>query len=476
MENSGNSHISTYGNIGKFQAKGDDIENLASAGNTYTTVPGYNFYANASYRIQYHWKEANENPTNSDGIFKIHNDNSAECPQNYFNDEEDDDNVVGDGNTNKEYEVYTDTKTTHDGVIEIFSDSIDNGNTTTVIDVINTVNDNNAQTITEFLVELGPWMSDQAAEVLIDNAQYFTANQMISIICANPDILFNTTVYQYALGPNSVFNPIQQQRIKSMTNVVTRRTEMLGTIDYLEHKMNYVINKALKKVIFNDRGYVNFEDYRIWLDRKNSDEKIFEIANTYFSDGKYYDAVSYLQNVKRGGNLTIDQINDIDKYIRILTLLNDLYNSQRNEFQMNQTEQTLLESIAMSDCVMSKSKARGILKFFYGRDYEDEAQLNPRSYKFKGLKEEVNGTSGLVEVYPNPSDGIFDISIDAHRAMIGIQDVKVYDMKGRIVFDNRYEIDQLNVKIDISDQKSGIYQYYIIDANQKTYIGKLIIK
>lgn len=88
----------------------------------------------------------------------------------------------------------------------------------------------------------------------------------------------------------------------------------------------------------------------------------------------------------------------------------------------------------------------------------------------------MNGTTALVEVYPNPSEGIFDISIEGQKGMIGIQDVKVYDMKGRIVFDNRYEIDQLNVKIDISDQKSGIYQYYIIDANQKTYIGKLIIK
>ncbi len=123
-----------------------------------------------------------------------------------------------------------------------------------------------------------------------------------------------------------------------------------------------------------------------------------------------------------------------------------------------------------------QGKARGILKFFYGRDFEDEAQLNPRSYQFKGLKEELNGSAEMVEVYPNPSDGIFEISIDDHKGMIGIKDVKVYDMKGRIVFDLKFEIDQQSVKVDISDQKVGIYQYYIIDANLKTHNGKLIIK
>ncbi len=476
MENSGSYQIFTTGNIDKLQASTNLNGESASAGNTYTSVPGYNFYADASYRIQYHYKETNENPYKSQGIFKSPNSNSANCPQNYFNDEEDDDNVIGDGGTNKEHEIYTDTKTKHDGVIEIFSDSIDNGNTNTVIDIINNVNDNNSQTITEFLIELGPWMSEQAAEVLLSNSQYFTANQMISIIVANPDILFNTAVYQFALGPNSVFNAVQQLRIKSMTNVVTQRTEMLGTIDYLEHKMNYVINKALKKVIFNDRGVINFGDYRSWLDKKNTHEKVFEIANTFFSEGKYNESVSYLQNIKRTGNLTIDQINDIDKYIRILTLLNELYNSRRNEFQMDQTELSLLETIARSDCRMSKSKARGILKFFYGRDFEDEAQLNPRSYQFKGLKQEVNESAEMVEVYPNPSDGIFEISIDNQKGMIGIRDVKVYDMKGRIVFDHKFEIDQQSVRIDLTDQKSGIYQYYIIDANQKTYNGKLIIK
>ncbi|MDV7396948.1 hypothetical protein RZS08_36455, partial [Arthrospira platensis SPKY1] len=130
-----------------------------SAGNTYTHVPGFNFYANASYRIQYHYMEDNENPYNSEGIDKILNPNSADCPQNYFNIEEEDDHVLGDGGTGKELDIYTETKTKYDGVIEIFDNSVDNGNTHTVIGVFNSVNQLNAQSVTDYLVALGPWMS-----------------------------------------------------------------------------------------------------------------------------------------------------------------------------------------------------------------------------------------------------------------------------------------------------------------------------
>jgi|GEM_PF-3206726 len=79
-----------------------------------------------------------------------------------------------------------------------------------------------------------------------------------------------------------------------------------------------------------------------------------------------------------------------------------------------------------------------------------------------GISDEVNGLS----VYPNPSNGIFNL-----RYEDSLKEVSVYDVVGRQIQVIRPELNQEKVEfIDIEDQIEGIYFLVLIntDGNQRT--------
>jgi hypothetical protein len=76
-----------------------------------------------------------------------------------------------------------------------------------------------------------------------------------------------------------------------------------------------------------------------------------------------------------------------------------------------------------------------------------------------------------VFVYPNPSKGIFNISLGKLQPT----GIEVYDLTGKKVYaKNEIAISNFETKIDLSNVTQGIYFVKIIDNNQSTV--KRIIK
>ena len=78
-----------------------------------------------------------------------------------------------------------------------------------------------------------------------------------------------------------------------------------------------------------------------------------------------------------------------------------------------------------------------------------------------------------VLVYPNPSDGLFNIELQSNQS--ADIEISVYDVRGRIIFEDRYDNTiQFKQTIDLSQVNSGIYIMEISDG--KNTINKRIIK
>jgi trimeric autotransporter adhesin len=105
--------------------------------------------------------------------------------------------------------------------------------------------------------------------------------------------------------------------------------------------------------------------------------------------------------------------------------------------------------------------------------------------------DELKGESGEVEVYPNPSNGLFTVSLShAVPIAIGIVSsaavdqtiIEIYNMRGEKVIvgtlkQSRWLSGQGDNLIDLSNQPAGIYVYRVI-ANNGEHIGegKLVIQ
>jgi hypothetical protein len=77
-----------------------------------------------------------------------------------------------------------------------------------------------------------------------------------------------------------------------------------------------------------------------------------------------------------------------------------------------------------------------------------------------------------IVLYPNPSSGIFYLSIQSEYSEESIVSIKIFDVLNRLVHSENTSYNQ-RIKIDVSNQAKGVY-YSSITINDKTYIATLI--
>ncbi len=84
-----------------------------------------------------------------------------------------------------------------------------------------------------------------------------------------------------------------------------------------------------------------------------------------------------------------------------------------------------------------------------------------------GGVDEEDTTNGLI-IYPNPTNGIFNISLQYNE----IGDLTIFNSVGQIIYENKI-MDEL--KIDLSKRPQGVYNYLFKAFDGKQLSGKLVI-
>lgn len=474
LENAGSSgdHISTFGGINPAQATITGGGDIASAGNTFATLPQgkYNFKATAP-RVLYYWKAPNEEPKNYFGITPKKPDYDAVCSDNVFNDDPKDYDP-GDGTTSKEEADWNDKTNEKDHVVTTINTNLDGGNTQVVITLINNANSSNAAQVTQFLTELGPWLSEEAAVAFTAQSGVFTGNQIVTILGASPDVFANYTVSQFAFGPNSPLNANQQAQLRTAATQTTERTRLLAVVDKLDAEINHTIAKAIHKITFTTDGSKNYNNLRMWTARKSTFSSRLDIAELYFREGNYNQSIDYLTNMLSDRTLINAQINDVIQYRTIMTMLKSVYLDHRYEGTLTNPEKDDLLNIANTGQIFSMDKARGILEYYYGYEFEELINREAELQKFDGPAEEKN--EAIVIVSPNPSKGVFEIGLKDDNGSIRI--IQIFDRVGKMVFDKNYETEVKTVTVKMDAPKAGTYIFKVITSGGKTGSGNLVIE
>jgi hypothetical protein len=108
---------------------------------------------------------------------------------------------------------------------------------------------------------------------------------------------------------------------------------------------------------------------------------------------------------------------------------------------------------------------------FHSDDAVSGLGVNVDDFLISGTLSSENFELNNVFVYPNPSKGIFNISLGNLQPT----EIEVYDLTGKKVYEKKEVIiSNFETKIDLSNVTQGIYFVKIIDNNQSTV--KRIIK
>lgn len=88
----------------------------------------------------------------------------------------------------------------------------------------------------------------------------------------------------------------------------------------------------------------------------------------------------------------------------------------------------------------------------------------------------LNANSGKINIYPNPSNGIFQLKI--RNGELGINNaVEIYNTLGEKVYSNYQITESSNYQIDLSSQSNGVYLYRVITEDGNLIgQGKLVIE
>ncbi|MGP8214693.1 MAG: T9SS type A sorting domain-containing protein [Bacteroidia bacterium] len=156
---------------------------------------------------------------------------------------------------------------------------------------------------------------------------------------------------------------------------------------------------------------------------------------------------------------------------------------------------TIYDSIYSSKVLVLKDTTRTIEYIWYDADYRDalfaityndikpSGTSHPTATLWRNPKpivptavNQLSAPSSQPSVYPNPSNGIFQLRIKNYE--LGINStVEVYNVLGGKVYSNHQITKLSNYQIDISNQPNGIYFYRVIAENgEQVGEGKIIIR
>ncbi len=483
MEHTTGDHILTKYAINQFQwGLGSSLSNMISSGNTYVSIPNMNFGAsNLPYTVYYLYNEdiPKENPTNYVGIFPhVLNVHAANCPDNPFNSggnggPGDPSDPIGPTDW---IEVFDSIETVLDSINDVFDDWTDGGPNNDVITTITTVTTTTSDDVTDILTDLGPWLSEESAEVLMQYSDQFTSQQLVSIFSANPDLFMNSTVYNFAFGDNSPFSMAEQSVLNLASQQITDKTKLLVQLRDVKLNKEYIITQGEKSAMFatDSTMSIDYDKLRMWMEKRGDYSSKLGIADSYISESNYSEAISYLQGISSIQELSQEELDDLNKYIELDQMLVNAYQNHRYIDELNSTEVELLENIANSSTMFAETKAQSILEYFYGYTFEDEEEIEGRSEDFKTPRKMIVEQINDIKISPNPNEGQFEIKLQNVSFDTHIKNVKILSLDGKVV-ENK-DFDSTKVKIKLENILSGVFIYNITDSTGKLHIGKLIIK
>lgn len=106
---------------------------------------------------------------------------------------------------------------------------------------------------------------------------------------------------------------------------------------------------------------------------------------------------------------------------------------------------------------------------FHSDEAVNQLGVNIDNFLISGTLSNQSFEKNQVKIYPNPSNGIFNISMGT----ISADKIEVYDVNGRLIFNTSNVVSNIETKIDLTDASTGIY-FVKIEADGKNIVKRIV--
>ncbi len=326
---------------------------------------------------------------------------------------------------------------------------IDGGNTSALLEDIQ-----EGKVTLEQLNEIGPYLSDEVLQALIETSEKLTTSDLLNVLSSNAPLseIVTESLETAGITNELVIAEISEALIMTEEGPVTIYSpmqELLIEINYLENEKSMLIQKAVNTYLISK----DTESAIAVLSSESSDWAKQRLITLYFSIEDYESAAASLSN------LNSDDPNIVE-FSELMSVLLNIKIEGRSYSDLTTEEESSLRKLNSKESTNGIT-AGNILRFAYSEDYPEVIDTIIDEVEFRTVN--INGLTSKpkFKLYPNPASDIVYIELINVAANCDIE-INVYDVTGRLVSNRKKGEGKSTTWLELTDLKSGIYLIEVI--------------
>lgn len=370
------------------------------------------------------------------------------------------------------YEAYKDT---FDLVFEMYRDSLDAGNTDSLITVINGASPSDSTTLYNSLMVHTPFLSETVLTALLDISTVISETMVMNLVDHNPGGSVNDRIFDLMIERDSVAYYPFVGSIKKNRGKSNNETKLNGQVNYYSERCSQIFNQIIGHIVCDTNGF-ELTEYTDEIDLYNAPQVQYMKANALIQTGLYSDAknhVDYLEGNTEWLEITLNDVSNFSDYVYLIA---NAYKDGINIGQYNEDTSNIIalyELADTSDIYTGSCRARNVLNYFYEYGFWEEPEFAPEEpEKMLVIKPNLSQPlKKVLTVYPNPAETYINFRCE-ECSETDLQ-LKFFDLLGHLIFVTPF---QSNYQMNIETWADGIYIYSLASEGVIIENGKFIVR
>lgn len=446
------------------------------AGNTFDAI-GYQFDNQGTNWIDYYYNNTatgqTPNPSKVNRVFLHGTSNANPCNTHYGNgvvDRSVSEKAALESDYLSSYTDYLDVK-------QLYENRIDGGSTATQVADINSATPSDMWQLRAQLLGLSPYVSGQVLTTAADRHDIFSDPVLFEILAANPDELKRDSLLNYLENKDNPLPSYMIDLLRQVASGATARTALVAQMNQLRHDYCLAAGDIVRSNL-ND-SLANPFELRNWLGNMNDIAADHMVISSYLQEGDSISAFALANMLPDLYELHDEGLVDHLDYMRLVQLYQTLIRTDRNVYQLTETETATVENIAENGLGPSQLMARNLLDQIADTNSEtcldsgvpDMMEGRGRTYFDDHLRNKAVGFT--VNVSPNPATTWTTVeytlpSIEAKALLTLTNTLGVNTLSSELAGIQGSKV------LDLRPLAAGVY-VYTIQCGQYLETGKLVI-
>ncbi len=439
----------------------------SSAANQFSSAANFRLRNTSGSNINYHYNGTTEDPAPFFGpVVAIATTTSNVCNSNYLIRN----NTGGlQLKPNMVADYYT-QRSNYDNLLYTYYQNIDNGNTDSLLQVIQLTFPSQAQQLRDELIAESPYLSQAA---LMDAAAtgILTDALLLEICLANPEATYGEAFLNFV--EFEIPNPLPAnmvQLIYQSWGGSNPRTILENQLAELNGDLGRMSNQII---------HYYAEDTLDWKDsiksmiasRKDITSK-YQLVEIAVEEEQFTLALQKLVVIANNNDLTQEQMDEHTNLETYVAFRQAITAVEKSYMQLNEGELVQLRTIANAVKGRTATLARNILCFGYGEcesenETEGEPLLRlkaPRVYDFNTPVAAISQLNEKLKVFPNPAKEAVTINIGDYDEGLQYR-IQLLTMEGKLMLEKRASSE--TIQINVANFNKGTYLIVLIEGDKR---------